>query len=112
MIADMLARPESRSETDNPGKLPSPEFLMGKILIKGKMLTSVDAHYRAEKSSALSKMAEGAHDVEDKVDDGTDVVNYEDLEKDKTQKISDYLSRLIYLKSVPWKGFGNAFGTA
>jgi hypothetical protein len=31
-------------------------------------------------------------------------------EKDKSQKISDYLSRLIYLKSVPWRGF-NSFGT-
>ena len=55
----MLARPEDRNKTDNPGKTPSPEFLMGKILIKGKMLTSVDAHYVMEKKSAITKMEEG-----------------------------------------------------
>jgi hypothetical protein len=70
-FVDMLARPDNRHETDNPGKLPSPEFLMGKILIKGKMLTSVDAHYRQEKSSALTKMEEeGA--VDEKVEEGMD----------------------------------------
>eukprot|EP01127_Copromyxa_protea_P020991 TRINITY_DN7106_c0_g2_i1.p1 TRINITY_DN7106_c0_g2~~TRINITY_DN7106_c0_g2_i1.p1 ORF type:complete len:770 (-),score=138.97 TRINITY_DN7106_c0_g2_i1:67-2376(-) len=105
VFGDMLARPDNRHETDNPGKLPSPEFLMGKILIKGKMLTSVDAHYRAEKSNALSKMEEGA--LEEKAEESNNMAMEALEDLDKTQKISDYLSRLIYLKSVPWKGFNN-----
>lgn len=75
----MLARPENRHETDNPGNLPSPEFLMGKILIKGKMLTSVDAHYKAEKSSALSKLEEGNLEEKEENSNTSDLMSADDL---------------------------------
>lgn len=41
-LGTMLARAADRQRTDHPGRLPSPEFLREKVLVKGKMLTTTD----------------------------------------------------------------------
>jgi hypothetical protein len=89
------------------------------------MLTSTEAEYKgilyllksffililkAQKAKALQLLNsnDGKDRVEDTEGEETPIIP---LEQQKMQKISDALSRLTYLVSVPFKGFNAELGT-
>eukprot|EP01128_Nolandella_sp_AFSM9_P011958 TRINITY_DN8842_c0_g1_i1.p1 TRINITY_DN8842_c0_g1~~TRINITY_DN8842_c0_g1_i1.p1 ORF type:complete len:556 (-),score=93.07 TRINITY_DN8842_c0_g1_i1:62-1633(-) len=136
VFGDKIAAAKDRQATDIPGHLPSPEYLRGKILLKGKMLMTVDKALPAFTAAAakrfkdkrslvrkftIRELADAAQQEETEIGetDGLSFLQSDEekrlytatlaaQESTKKEKISDKLSNLIYLKAVSYTSFSDA----
>ena len=102
-FGDSLLLPDERITTDNESALPSPKFLKERVIVKGKMSVSVDKQMPGtfRKALAASDFPDPGSPLEMDPDRNALVRST----PTKKEKISEELSKVIFLKTVGFKGF-------
>lgn len=107
-FGDALLLPDHRVNTDTEAALPSPKFLKERVIVKGKMAVSVDklmpGTFRGRKPLAVSDNAGDPGSPLEMADRNILVRST----PSKKEKISEELSKVIFLKTLGFKGFQSA----
>ncbi len=103
-FGDSLLLPEHRHITDTDANLPSPKFLKERIIVKGKMSVGVDKQMPGtfKKPLAASDIPGDPGSPLEMAPDRNVLVR---STPSKKEKISEELSKVIFLKTLGFKGF-------